>query len=102
MKSIEPWPSTLTEGVVLYAQSTARDFFALLAFKGKNACHGKAIALDVHSTPGALKEDVDMWKYHNTRAFHPLQSFNPPPQIIYKCFSSLEHYLTASLHSHTI
>jgi hypothetical protein len=98
MKSIEtqssPFPTLLpfplTEWLVPYAQTIAHDCFALFAFKGRNARHRKAIVLDVHSTPGALKEARRMCG-NATSALHSLQGFNSTPQIT-----------TASLLSHTI
>jgi hypothetical protein len=98
MKSIEPWPSTLTEWFVLYAQSTAPDFFVLFAFKGKNGCYGKANALDVHSTPSAFfktKEARRMWMCGNTTT-HAL--FIHSKASIHL----LRSYISASLHSNTI
>lgn len=59
-------PSSLTEWLVPHAQAIAHDCFSLFAFKGRNARRRKAIVLDVHSTPGALKEARKMCSFATT------------------------------------
>jgi hypothetical protein len=91
--TIELLPSPLTEWLVPYAQTTAHNCFALFAFKGKNARHGKAIALDVHSKPGGLKEAR---RVCGNPTMHALFIHSKDSILLRRS------YITASLHSNTI
>jgi hypothetical protein len=68
MRAVEPLPSPFTESL---AQTTSTIVSRFLLLKGKNARHGKAIALDVHSTLGAPKASR-MCGNATTQVLYPL------------------------------
>src|SRR6267154_597866 len=84
-------PSPLTEWLVPHAQTLEYDCLNFFSFKGRNTSCRKAIVLDVHSTPGALKEARKM------RGSTTSDALYHPPQILHKHFAPLHASILSNL-----